>query len=247
MTVTTAIIGGTGFSELKAFSLLTTHALDTPYGPPSADLQVGTLFGQPLAYLPRHGLPHRLPPHQVNYRANLAALSAFGIKKVIGIAAVGGISPPMKPATIAVPDQLIDYSYGRVQTFHEGPGEPVVHIDFTEPYTPSLRKALVRAAADACVPLVDGGVYGCTQGPRLETAAEIRRMERDGCDLVGMTGMPEAALAREAGLDYVCLAVVANWAAGKTAGEISLEEIHGHLDAAMVNVLKILEAWLKSA
>lgn len=244
MQTTTAIIGGTGFNQPHLFRCHETRAIETPFGPPSADIQLGTLFERPIAFLARHGTPHTLPPHKVNYRANLWALNALGIRRIIGIAAVGGITARMQPAALVLPDQLIDYTYGRDHTFHAENLESVVHIDFTHPYTPALRDELVQAGAKADVPLVDRGVYGCTQGPRLETAAEILRMERDGCDLVGMTGMPEAALAREIGIDYACLAVVANWAAGKDEDEISIEAIHAQLAVGMGDLFRLLESWL---
>lgn len=244
MQITTAIIGGTGFNQPHLFKPCETRAIKTPFGSPSAEIQLGTLFEKPIAFLARHGSPHTLPPHKVNYRANLWALNALGIRRIVGIAAVGGITPRMRPAALVLPDQLIDYTFGRDHTFHEDNLESVVHIDFTHPYTPSLRRELSLAASNAQVALVDGGVYGCTQGPRLETAAEILRMERDGCDLVGMTGMPEAGLAREIGIDYACLAVVANWAAGKEDDTISIEAIHAQLALGMTDLFRLLDAWL---
>lgn len=241
-----AIIGGTGLTHPDRFTLLREENIDTPFGKPSAPLQYGTLFGKPVVFLARHGNPHIIPPHMVNYRANLWALKSAGIHKVIAVAAVGGITNEMGPEILAVPDQIIDYTYGRHQTYHEENLEEVVHIDFTEPYTESLRTSLIAAAGSAHIPLVPRGVYGCTQGPRLETPAEILKMERDGCDLVGMTGMPEACLAREIGLDYACFAVVANWAAGKQAGAITLEEIHAHLEVGMAKLFAVLKAWFST-
>lgn len=243
----TAIIGGTGLSHPDRFTLLREETIETPYGNPSGPLQYGTLFGRNVVFIPRHGNPHVIPPHCVNYRANLWALKSSGIERVIAVAAVGGITSSMAPQVLAIPDQVIDYTYGRHQTFHEENLDEVVHIDFTEPYTQSLREELIAAATRAGIPVVAEGVYGCTQGPRLETPAEIRRMERDGCDLVGMTGMPEACLAREIGLDYACFAVVANWAAGKQAGIITLEEIHAHLDVGMAKLFGVLQSWLSEA
>lgn len=245
MTPEIAIIGGTGFTQPRHFQKTGAQQVETPHGAPSSELVMGSLFGRPVAFLPRHGDPHRIPPHKVNYRANLWALKSIGIRQVLAIAAVGGITPEMQPSRLVLPDQIIDYTYGRSQTFFEDGLESVVHIDFSEPYSCSGRDTLLEAARKADVPLVSRGVYGCTQGPRLETPAEIARMERDGCDLVGMTGMPEACLAREIGLDYVCLAVVANWAAGKSQGEILLEEIHANIDAGMKDLFTILESWLE--
>lgn len=175
------------------------------------------------------------------------ALKQLGVESIIAVAAVGGITPLMAPACLALPDQIIDYSYDRKHTFFDDEFSPVTHIDFTAPYSQSLREQLITAAANANVKLVINGTYGCTQGPRLETAAEIKRMERDGCDLVGMTGMPEAALARELELDYAALAVVANWGAGKTEGEITMAEIEQHLHTGMANALALLKAFIALA
>ena len=245
MEFTTAIIGGTGLTHPDRFTFIREEYVETPFGHPSGALQFGTLFGKPVVFLARHGNPHVIPPHKVNYRANLWALKSVGIREVVAVAAVGGITADMGPEVLAIPDQIIDYTYGRHQTFHEENLTEVVHIDFTEPYTETLRQALISAAATAGIPTVTQGVYGCTQGPRLETPAEIRRMEQDGCDLVGMTGMPEACLARELELDYACFAVVANWAAGKQAGEITMDEIHAHLDVGMAKLFAVLRQWLR--
>ena len=182
----------------------------------------------------RHGEGHALPPHRVNYRANLHALQQAGVRRVLALNTVGGITGRFGPRVLACPDQLIDYTWGRISTLCEEPGSEVLHVDFGDPYTPSLRAEIIAAAKQACVALVDAGCYGATQGPRLETKAEIARMRRDGCDLVGMTGMPEAGLARELGLDYACLAIVANWAAGcgDAGEEITLAEVLDNVAAA---------------
>ncbi|MBF7731302.1 S-methyl-5'-thioinosine phosphorylase [Pseudomonas sp. N040] len=222
---TLAIIGGSGLTELDGLGRCTELRLETPYGQPSAALVRGTCAGREVVFLARHGRPHRIPPHQVNYRANLWALQQAGAEAVIAVNAVGGINSAMGTGHFCVPDQLIDYSWGRVQTFFEGELEQVTHIDFSAPYTADLRAQLVQALRAEGCSYSAGGVYGCTQGPRLETAAEIIRLERDGCDIVGMTGMPEAALARELGLPYACLALVVNPAAGKAAGPISLTDM----------------------
>jgi 5'-methylthioadenosine phosphorylase/5'-methylthioinosine phosphorylase len=206
----------------------------------------GKLHGQEIVFLARHGDPARIPPHRVNYRANLWALKTAGVTSVLAVAAVGGITPTMAPSKIAVPDQVIDYTYGREQTLFADNLHHVTHIDFTHPYTPRLREKLLTAAKRAQVEVVNGGVYGCTQGPRLETPAEITRMERDGCDLVGMTGMPEASLARELEIDYACCAVVANWAAGKQPGEITMAEIEANLRQGMADLSRILQHWVQS-
>ncbi len=224
-----AIIGGSGFYSLAGAPAPAGPALATPYGPTSAPIATGNLAGREILFLPRHGVGHRIPPHQVNYRANLWALQQAGAEFVVALAAVGGIGAAFGPGVLAVPDQLVDYTYGREQTYSDGSGEAVVHIDFTRPYCAHLRRALLAAGRAAGLDPVDGGTYAATQGPRLETAAEVVRLERDGCDLVGMTGMPEAALARELGLCYACGAFVVNWAAGKADGEILMAEIEANL------------------
>lgn len=241
-----AIIGGTGLTELEGLEIEQTQVVDTPWGEPSAPLVTGRLGDQRVLFLARHGHPHRIPPHQVNYRANLWALRDAGARTVLGVNAVGGIHPTMGPTAVVVPDQLIDYTYGRAHTYFEGDLASVTHIDFTEPYSARVRQALLQAAADGGVDCVDGGVYGATQGPRLETTAEIRRLERDGCDLVGMTGMPEAGLAAELELDYACLALVVNWAAGKSDHIITMDEIKAAIDEGMGKVMQILSSFLRA-
>ena len=243
-----AVIGGTGLYRLAALQDEQSLEGDTRFGAPSAPVRVGRLGGARVAFLARHGEGHSVPPHQVNYRANLQRLLDLGVRRVLAINAVGGITARFGPRVVAVPDQLIDYTWGRVSTICEEPGTPVLHVDFGDPYTGSLRAALLDAGRRAGVALVDGGCYGATQGPRLETRAEIARMRRDGCDLVGMTGMPEAGLARELGLDYACLALVANWAAGcgqeggPAAAEITLEEVLENVEAATASLPRLLEA-----
>ncbi|GAB7125666.1 S-methyl-5'-thioinosine phosphorylase [Silvimonas sp. JCM 19000] len=210
-----AIIGGTGAGQLADLQNTRRQVIRTPYGEPSGALTFGVIAGHDVAFIARHGYGHTLPPHQINYRANIWALAQQKPDAVIAIASVGGIRADLAPGTLVIPDQIIDYSYGRHQTYFESGHRPVTHIDFTEPYDRALRQQLLSAAHAETIPLIDGGTYACTQGPRLETMAEIRRIERDGGDMVGMTGMPEAALARELGLRYATLAVVSNWAAGK--------------------------------
>ena len=227
-----AIIGGTGLYRLAELQDIETHQPVTRYGALSGPIRVGTLAGRRVAFLARHGEGHSVPPHKVNYRANLAALQSLGATRVLALNTVGGISDGFGPRVLACPDQLIDYTWGRISTLCEEEGTEVVHVDFGDPYTPSLRQEILSAARATGVALVDGGCYGATQGPRLETRAEIARMRRDGCDLVGMTGMPEAGLAREFGLEYACLAIVANWAAG--AGPVADEVIT--LDDVLANV-----------
>lgn len=238
--VRTAIVGGTGLDTLDTLTISHRENIDTPYGEPSAALTYGQLNGREVVFLARHGDEHNIPPHKVNYRANLWALKQAGADQIIAIAAVGGITSAMAPAVIAIPDQIVDYTYGREHTYFADDIDHTVHIDFSYPYSETLRQTLIQAARQLQLDAVEQGVYGATQGPRLETAAEIRRMERDGCDLVGMTGMPEAALARELEIDYACCAVVVNWAAGKTDGIITMDEIRRHLGSGMDKVKRLL-------
>jgi 5'-methylthioinosine phosphorylase len=240
-----AVIGGTGLYRFPGLEDVERHAVDTPYGHPSDAVVVGRVGPHRVAFLARHGESHTIPPHRVNYRANLWALQHVGAHRVIGVNAVGGIRDDMGPRVLAVPDQIIDYTHGRLTSFSDVAGAEVKHIDFSEPYSAGLRRQLLAAATRAGIAAVDGGCYGATQGPRLETRAEIARLRRDGCDLVGMTGMPEAALARELELDYACLAIVANWAAGcGDEAEISLPEIFANLEAATAKVPPIIGAVL---
>lgn len=235
------IIGGTGLSTLSGLEITAERPVDTLWGQPSSALVEGRLGDQAVVFLARHGNPHRIPPHQVNYRANLQALHDAGVRTVVGVNAVGGIHPDMGPAHIVIPEQIIDYTWGRASTFFEGELDETTHIDFTWPYTGKARELLIAAARDQGLPFSDFGVYGATQGPRLETAAEVLRLERDGCDLVGMTGMPEAALAAELKMNYVCLALVVNHAAGKSDHIITMAEIEAAIDQGMSGIKRILE------
>jgi 5'-methylthioinosine phosphorylase len=240
MAVTFAVIGGTGLDQLPGLEITERRQVQTPYGQPSSALNIGELNGRRLAFLARHGDDHRIPPHRVNYRANLWALREIGVKRVMAVAAVGGITPEMRPARLVFPDQVIDYTWGREHTFADGSADHVQHVDFSHPYSPTLREQFIAAARQLRLDAVESGVYGATQGPRLESIAEIRRMQRDGCDLVGMTGMPEAGLARELGLDYACCAVVVNWAAGLGTGDIHAE-IEACIAQGMAGLRKLLD------
>jgi 5'-methylthioinosine phosphorylase len=233
-----AVIGGTGVYKLAELQDVDTREADTRFGKPSGPIRIGTLLGQRVAFLARHGEGHSVPPHLINYRANLAALKEIGASRVLALNTVGGIGDDFGPRVLACPDQLIDYTWGRVSTICEGDVDAgaeteVLHVDFGDPYTTLLRHKIIAAARVTGARLVGHGCYAATQGPRLETKAEIARLRRDGCDLVGMTGMPEAALARELGLDYACLAIVANWAAGCGTGEeITMAEVLANVEAA---------------
>lgn len=239
-----AVIGGTGLTELPQLVIERREVVTTPWGAPSGPLTHGRLHGRSLVFLARHGQGHNIPPHMVNYRANLWALRGAGAARVLAVAAVGGIRQDMQPGRIAFPDQIIDYTSGRAHTFFEDDLEQVIHVDFTQPYDETLRATLIAAARRAALAAIEDGTYGAAQGPRLESKAEIDRMERDGCGLVGMTGMPEAALARELDLAYACCAVVANRAAGRNGGGGIHAQIALHLDEGMARVRTLLDELL---
>lgn len=238
-----AVIGGTGLTKLANLEVRRRKLWRTPYGDPSGALTFGRIGGCDIVFLARHGYGHTIAPHEVNYRANLWALKQAGALEVVSVASVGGIRNDLWPGVIVLPHQIIDYTWGRSSTFFEGPGAPVNHIDFTQPYSRDLRERLLKAAAGCGERISDGGVYAATQGPRLETAAEINRLEGDGADMVGMTGMPEAALAREISLEYAAIAVVANYAAGRgdSSHAVSLDKIQVVLEEAMGRVRSIIE------
>lgn len=236
-----AIIGGTGLTSLNGLTIKSSEQVETPFGAPSAQLSVGELAGHEVIFLPRHGGGHTIPPHKINYRANMWALKQAGAEQVIAVNAVGGIRSDMTPGRIIVPHQIIDYTHSRINTFFEEGLEHVTHIDFTDPYCESLRQLVIRAGEEGEFALIGEGTYAATQGPRLESAAEIDRLERDGCDLVGMTGMPEAALARELELCYACISVVANMGAGRSEEELTMAMIEATLIDGMADVRRLLE------
>ena len=236
-----AIIGGTGLTELPGLTISKAHDLQTPFGAPSAPILEGEIYGLRILFIARHGHPHRIPPHLVNYRANLWALQNLYATDILAVNAVGGISKNMKPGTLVIPKQIIDYTFGREITIFDGEFAPVSHIDFSYPYSEPLRELLSKAAIRANEKVINGGVYGVTQGPRLETAAEIFRMENDGCDIVGMTGMPEASIARELKLNYASLSLVVNPAAGKGTGAITIKEIDDNLNSGIGRVRNIID------
>ena len=237
-----AIIGGTGLTRLSSLQVAHREVVRTPYGDPSSALLFGQIAGREAVFLARHGHGHTIPPHRVNYRANLSALRQRGASAVVAVASVGAIAAN-RPGDLVLPHSLIDYTSGRASTYFDGGDQTVVHIDFTHPYTPELRTCCLVAAQEAGVSIQDGGVYGAVNGPRLETAAEIDRMDRDGATLVGMTGMPEAALARELGLAYAAICVVVNHAAGRgdSAHTISMDGITAVVEEAMDRVRTLLE------
>ncbi|MEW5008899.1 methylthioadenosine phosphorylase [Cycloclasticus sp. 46_83_sub15_T18] len=240
------IIGGTGLSKMVNLSEVHKRVIKTPYGEPSSALTFGKLNGEEIVFMARHGYGHTIPPHKINYRANIWALKEAAVTDIIAVAAVGGINRSMAPGSVVLPDQLIDYTWGRQATYFEEDLEKVTHIDFTYPYTEALRQHIVQAIRQTGGPIFDKATYACTQGPRLETAAEIIKLERDGCDLVGMTGMPEAALARELKLNYACCAIVVNWAAGLDGEEICMQQIEAFAEQGMTTFQRVLDQLMKS-
>jgi 5'-methylthioinosine phosphorylase len=240
MTKTIAVIGGTGLCDWPGAEVLEEHVVDTPFGEPSAKLQRIRYGGAEFLFLARHGRGHQIPPHAINYRANIAALKQAGVDALVAVNAVGGISERFVTGVIAIPDQINDYTWGRAHTFFDGADGKVEHIDFSYPYSQDLRSRLANAAVDAHIDFEDYGVYAVTQGPRLETAAEIRRLAKDGNDIVGMTAMPEAALAREVGIDYASVALVVNPGAGLSENIITMEDIRAVIDTGMLQIKTIL-------
>jgi 5'-methylthioinosine phosphorylase len=239
------LIGGTGFTQLNNMEITESRWIDSAFGEASGPVNIGLFKGREFAFMPRHGDPHRIPPHLINYRANLSCLKQVGVTQIVAINAVGGIHSALGPSELAIPDQIIDYTYGREHSIYDGiHNEYVDHIDFTRPYSDNLRASLINAAKAAELSVLPSAVYGATQGPRLETAAEISRFRTDGCDMVGMTGMPEASLARELELDYACIALSANWAAGLSGDKITMDDIRQAVASGASKVHKILEEFM---
>lgn len=239
---TLVLVGGTGLTELD--ENVKSISLDTPYGKPSAPIREVQSGPVRLLFLPRHGNPHRFPPHCVNYRANMWALREVGADHVLAVSAVGGVCEPYGPATLVVPDQLIDYTWGRNHTYCDSEHVALEHVDFTRPYEGPLRRLLLKAARDVSIDVVDGGCIGVFQGPRLESSAEVEKARRDGCHMAGMTSLPEAGLARELGLDYAGLAVISNWGAGVTPELLSEDDIAATLKEPMLRVRALVDAVL---
>ena len=237
------IIGGSGLTQLANLDVSHREVVRTPYGEPSGPLTFGRIGSRDVVFVARHGYGHTIPPHLVNYRANIYALETSGVTQIISVASVGGIRSDLGPGRLVVPHQIIDYTWGREMTFQSGGEGPVIHVDFTEPYAAVMRKLLLDVAHRIGEQVIDGAVYAATQGPRLETAAEIDRLHGDGADLVGMTGMPEAGLARELDLPYAALCVVSNWAAGRadSTHAIKFDSLEAVLHLAMVRVRRIIE------
>jgi 5'-methylthioinosine phosphorylase len=234
-----AIIGGTGLYQIGKARVIEPVSIVTPYGTTSQGLSIIDYLDRPVAFLPRHGAEHSIPPHLVNYRANIWGLKELGVEVIYASNAVGAIDPQMDNGDLVIPDQIIDYTWGRAHTFFDGsadkqPKAPqgfikVDHIDFTYPYSLTLRKGLIEAAKGGDFKVHHQGAYAAVQGPRLETAAEVKRLAKDGATIVGMTGMPETALARELGIDYAAIAMVVNMAAGINPEPITLADIEENM------------------
>jgi 5'-deoxy-5'-methylthioadenosine phosphorylase len=238
-----AVIGGTQFVSLPNLENIRKERVSTPFGETSSVLSIGSVGDREIIFLPRHGNPHALAPHKINYRANLWALKKMGVTEILSVATCGGIGEKFGASVLAIPDQIIDYTFGRENTYHDGSdGEPVRHIDFTRPYSGAVRQRILKAARDAGEVVEDGGCYGCSNGPRLETAAEVSRMAQDGCSLVGQTGMPEAALARELDIGYAAICPIVNPAAGLSDSkhEINREELTRIRASAFKRIARIV-------
>jgi len=218
------IIGGSGLYEIEGVSRKETKRIKTPFGDPSDFYTIGILSGKEVAFLPRHGLKHSIQPHKVNYRANIWGFKELGAERILAISAAGGISDDLAPGAIVIPDQIIDMTSNRDATFYEG--EKVVHIDFTEPYCPELRKLMIEAGKRVKgLEIKETGTYVCVNGPRLETKAEIRFFSCIGAHIVGMTAMPEAVLAREAEICFGGISIVTNYAAGIKEKSLRAKEV----------------------
>ena len=241
-----AVIGGSGLYALdESFRSDPNKTSSTPYGDISSELLIGELNGCHTVFLPRHGTSHHIPPHKINYRANLWALHEMKVTHIIAVNAVGGID--YGPHSLVLPDQIIDYTSDRSHTYYDGEGSELDHIDFSSPYSEPLRDKIIRSSRALGIDLYTSATYGCTNGPRLETSAEIQKMKRDGCNIIGMTGMPEAALARELDMEYASIAMVVNWCSGITDAVLDMDELRRILDLGMNSVIKLISATLEQA
>jgi len=243
-----AVIGGSGLYHIDDLVVSDKVRPETPYGEISDQIVMGHFAKNELLFLPRHGANHKLPPHKVNYRANIWALKELGVSGIISINAVGGIDTELKSGDIVIPHQIIDYTYGREHTYSDGTSDTVQHIDFSEPFDAELRQRVLNAVSTLDSSLYhNSGVYGCTQGPRLESAAEVQRLKNDGCTVVGMTVMPEAALARELDIPYVSINIVANMAAGLSDEPITIEEIVQTVEEGNTRIMEIMRPITEAA
>lgn len=234
------LIGGSGLYDIQGFVLKQKKSITTPFGKPSDQYLIGKIGKTDIVFLPRHGKKHNIPPHMINYRANIWGFRKLGVDRIISISAVGGIRKGLRPGDIVVLDQTMDMTRNRKSTFYDGKGG-VVHIDFTEPYCPELRRIILKAGKDAGVPVKNGGNYVAVEGPRLETASEIKSFKLLGGDVVGMTGMPEASLAREVAICYTGISVVANYAAGISKTKLTVPEVMKVMHASTETLKRLLK------
>jgi 5'-methylthioadenosine phosphorylase len=241
------VIGGSGLLGIEEWGSSREEVIKTPYGDPSHAIKISELDGSDVAFIARHGSPHHIPPHLINYRANLWALEYLGVKTIISVATVGSIAPEIEPGDLVFPNQIIDYTSAREHTFFDGINKPLNHIDFTYPYDESCRSHLISTSKKLQIKFIDNGCYASVNGPRLETAAEINRYENDGATIVGMTGMPEASLARELDISYVAICPVANHAAGRGLSKdgLNLETINKNAKKMMTSVNALLKEVIK--
>jgi 5'-methylthioinosine phosphorylase len=238
-----AVLGGSALPRLENFEILAIHNEDTPFGATSAPIFRGIFAGHEIFFLDRHGSDRKTAPHKINYRANIWALHQLGVGKIIGLSNVGGIRSDMTPGYFAFPDQLLDYTNNRANSFYEEDFDFSRHIDFSKPFSAELHHQLVEAAQSLGLNFTEAATYGVTQGPRFETIAEINRMERDGCDIVGMTAMPESALARELEIQYAIIAIVASKAAGRSDGlNVDISDIHAVVQQSLGQVYELLRS-----
>lgn len=237
------IIGGSGLADYDGLVIKERRAVSTPFGSPSADLVIGALAATDVVFLARHGNPHSIAPDKVNYRANIKALNDIGVSEIIAVNAVGGISQEQDAMQLSLPDQLIDYTYSRANSFFDGIAAPLQHVDFTYPFDLNLRHRLLHAASSVGVSVLDKACVAAVQGPRLETAAEVKRLANDGCDIVGMTAMPEAALARELNIPYASITLVVNKAAGCTEELIEWQDIERNMHQGIADVKALINAY----
>ena len=238
-----AIIAGSGFQALAEES--EGETVQTAFGAPSSPVRIVQFGDRAVFMLARHGDALLVPPHKINYRANLKVLQQLDVTDIVGLNTVGLVSTDPQPGNLAVPDQIIDYTYGRDHSIYDGESANLDHIDFTEPLHEGLRRSLLEASQRADVACRGGGTYAATQGPRLESAAEIDRLERDGADYVGMTAMPEASLAMELGMRYACLSLVVNYAAGRGENAIH-EDIEANILSAKMQSMRVLKEFFQA-
>jgi 5'-methylthioadenosine phosphorylase len=218
------LIGGSGLYEIEGLEITKEVSISTPYGEPSSVYKIGTIGAKEIVFLPRHGIPHSIPPHKINYRANIWGFKSLGVERIISVSAAGGIKKDLSPGDIILLDQIIDMTYGaRESTFYDK--DRVVHIDFTNPYCPEMRDFIVKSSKNIGLPIKTAGTYICVNGPRLETAKEIQFFSMIGADVVGMTAMPEASLARELEMCITGISVVTNYAAGISEKKLTTTEV----------------------